>query len=83
MIKFHFFFLDLNKEDLIETLLNIYCRSILLMPNSVVDGGNENESSSPSSSSYLIIIEPEYNLADIIRQLMDTSFVIYNSCPNN
>ncbi|KAH7643209.1 furry-like protein [Dermatophagoides farinae] len=24
----------------------------------------------------------EYNLGDIIRQLMDTSFVIYNNCPN-
>ncbi|KAH9507150.1 hypothetical protein DERF_011848 [Dermatophagoides farinae] len=90
--------MDSIKEDLIETLLNIYCRSILPSSSSsssndnyVVDGAsNENESSSSSSAaasmhqsqSYLIIIEPEYNLGDIIRQLMDTSFVIYNNCPN-
>ncbi|OTF81334.1 hypothetical protein BLA29_001603, partial [Euroglyphus maynei] len=51
--------MDLIKEDLIETLLNIYCRSILSLSNHV-DG------SESSSSSYLIIVEPEYNQGDII-----------------
>lgn len=71
----HICCLDLPGEDPIETLLTLYCRIAFGRKRNDEDEVYDVEEGEPPTV-VVAITEPEYNLSEITKQLMDASFIV-------